>query len=89
MGSRRWEVTYVQLNRTLTACESLSVRSAAVRRVYETNGATMYEVAVPMHGDGWTSGHYISDWAEDVLRLSDNEHLKSSTFEVLGSNIFS
>lgn len=61
----------------------------AVRRVYETNGATMYEVAVPMHGDGWTSGHYISDWAEDVLQLSDNEHLKSSAFEVLGSNVFS
>jgi len=61
----------------------------AVRRVYERNGATMYEVAVPMHGDEWAPGFYISDWAEDVLRLSDNERLKSSTFEVLGSNIFS
>ena len=60
----------------------------AIRKVYETNGVAMYEVAVPMHGDGWVPGFYISDWAEDVLRLSDNEHLKSSTFEVLGSSIF-
>jgi hypothetical protein len=61
----------------------------AVRKVYETNGVTMYEVAVPMQGDAWAPGHYISDWAEDVLRLSNNDRLKSSTYQVIGSDIFS
>src|SRR5260370_41818906 len=51
----------------------------AVRRVYETRGITMYEVAVPIQGDAWAPGHNISDWTEDVLKLSDNEHLKSCT----------
>jgi hypothetical protein len=61
----------------------------AVRKVYETNGVTMYEVAVPMQGDAWAPGHYISDWAEDVLRPSNNDRLKSSTYQVIGSDIFS
>ncbi len=60
----------------------------AVQRVYETNGVTMYEVAVPMYGDVWAAGHYISDWTEDVLQLSNNERLKSSTFQVLSSDVF-
>ena len=60
----------------------------AVRRVYETRGITMYEVAVPIQGDAWASGHNISDWTEDVLQLSNNEHLKSSTFRVLSSDMF-
>ena len=49
----------------------------AVRRVYETRGITMYEVAVPIQGDAvGAPGHYISDWTEDVLQPSNNEHLK-------------
>jgi hypothetical protein len=53
----------------------------AIRRVYETNGAAMYEVAVPKMGDSWAGGYYISDWAGDVLQLSNNERLKSSSLE--------
>ena len=51
----------------------------AVRRIYETNGVTMYEVAVPQQADSWAGGYYISDWVEDILQLSNNERLKSST----------
>ena len=54
------------------------------RRVYQTNGAVMYEVAVPQKGDSWAAGYYISDWAEDVLHLSHNARLKSSKF--MGDN---
>jgi hypothetical protein len=53
----------------------------AIRRAYESNGAAMYEVAVPQRGDSWAGGYYISDWAEDVLQLSNNERLKSSTLK--------
>ncbi len=49
-----------------------------VRRVYETNGVAMYEVAVPQNRDSWKGGYIISDWAEDVLQLSTNERLKAS-----------
>ena len=49
-----------------------------IRQIYETNGVAMYEVAVPQNHDSWTGGYYISDWAEDVLQLSNNELLKSS-----------
>ena len=52
-----------------------------IRRAYESNGAAMYEVAVPQRGDSWAGGYYISDWAEDVLQLSSNERLKSSTLK--------
>src|SRR5713226_4434108 len=38
-----------------------------IRRVYEANGAAMYEVAVPQQGNSWSAGYNISDWAEDVL----------------------
>ena len=61
----------------------------AIRRVYETRGITMYEVAVPIQGDAWASGHNISDWTEDVLQPSNNEHLKSCMFQVLSSDVFS
>jgi len=47
----------------------------AIRRAYQTNGAAMYEVAVPQLRDSWAGGYYISDWAEDVLRLSSSERL--------------
>ena len=49
-----------------------------IRQTYETNGAAMYEVAVPQQRDTWAAGYYLSDWAEDVLQLSNNELLKSS-----------
>ena len=49
-----------------------------IRRMYETNGAAMCEVATPQERDSWTGGFYISDWAEDVLQLSTNEPLKAS-----------
>jgi hypothetical protein len=65
-----------------------TTEDGAIRKVYETHGATMYEVAVPMHGDAWASGFCISDWAEDVLQLSDNVRLKSATLAVLASNLF-
>jgi hypothetical protein len=55
-----------------------TMEDGAVMRVYETNGSTMYEVAVPKLGDSWASGCYLSDWAEDVLQFSINERLKSS-----------
>ena len=35
-----------------------------IRRIYETNGAAMCEVAVPQNRDSWTGGFYISDRAE-------------------------
>jgi hypothetical protein len=46
-----------------------------IRRIYETNGAAMYEVAVPQQRESWAGGYYISDWAGDVLQLSNNERL--------------
>jgi hypothetical protein len=52
-----------------------------IRRAYQSKGATMYEVAVPQGGDSWAGGYYISDWAEDVLQLSSNERLRSSTLK--------
>ena len=51
----------------------------AVRKVYDTNGAMMYEVAVPKKDDSLASGFYVSDWCEDVLQSSNNLSLKSST----------
>jgi len=41
----------------------------------------LYEVAVPQRGDSWVGGYNISDWAEDVLQLSSNERLRSSTLK--------
>jgi hypothetical protein len=55
--------------------------NGTVRRVYETNGAAMYEVAVPQQSDSWAAGYNISDWAEDDLQHSNNERLKASTFK--------
>jgi hypothetical protein len=59
----------------------------AVRHAYETNGSTMYEVAVPRDGDSWVAGWNVSDWAEDVLQLSDNERLKSPPFKDSSSRL--
>ncbi len=52
-----------------------------IRRAYNSNGARMYEVAVPQRGDSWTGGYYISDWAKDVLQPLTNALLKSSSLE--------
>ncbi len=52
-----------------------------IRRVYERNGATTYEVAVPRMKDSWGRGYCISDWDENVLQPSNNEGLKSSPLE--------
>jgi hypothetical protein len=49
-----------------------------VSRVYQLDGRTMYEVWVPVRSDTWLSGHYVSDWAEIKLELSDNVNLKAS-----------
>jgi hypothetical protein len=49
-----------------------------VMRVYQSDGGTMYEVWVPVRPDSWLSGHYVSDWAEIKLELSDNVNLKAS-----------
>jgi hypothetical protein len=51
-----------------------------VIRMYqrEERGETMYEVAVPVLLDTWAGRHYIFDWAESTLELSDNVVLKSS-----------
>ena len=71
-----------QLNDLVYNCKTKE--DGTIRRVYETNGAVMYEVAVPQQGNSWAAGYYISDWAEDVLHLSHNARLKSSKF--MGDN---
>jgi hypothetical protein len=43
-----------------------------VRRIYEMNRAAMYEVTIPQQEDAWTTGYYVSVWAEDVLQFSHN-----------------
>jgi hypothetical protein len=49
-----------------------------VSRVYQSGGQTIYEVWVPVESDTWAVGHYISDWAESQLELSNSVNLKSS-----------
>jgi len=50
-----------------------------VKRVYQVGGGgIMYQVAVPVVRDTWAGNHYVSDWAESVLELSQNACLKSS-----------
>jgi hypothetical protein len=49
-----------------------------VSRAYHSDGQTMYEVWVPVKPDTWALGHYISNWVESKLELSDNGKLKSS-----------
>jgi hypothetical protein len=60
----------------------------AIRKVHETNGAMMYEVAVPKNRDTWVSGFYISDWSEDALQPSNNLRLNSSALEAPASKLF-
>jgi len=59
----------------------------AIRRAYNSNGARVYEVAVPQKGDSWAGGYYVSDWAEDVLQLSTNERLRSSTLRTVSFDV--
>jgi hypothetical protein len=49
-----------------------------VKRVYQSDGKTKYEVWVPVRPDTWLSGHYVSDWSEIKLELSENVKLKAS-----------
>jgi hypothetical protein len=42
-----------------------------VRQVYEKDGVTMYKVWVPQTPNSLPWGHFVSDWAESVLELSD------------------
>jgi hypothetical protein len=58
----------------------------AVRKAYEIEGVTMYEVAVPKDSDSW-SAFYLSDWPEDGLQLSTNQQLKSSMLEMSDANL--
>ncbi len=48
-----------------------------VTMVYESeqSGETMYQVAVPIRRDTWAGPHYVSDWAESTLEISDNAAL--------------
>jgi hypothetical protein len=48
-----------------------------VKRVYQTDQQTMYEVWVPAERNTWLSGHYTYDWAERNVKLSANAELKS------------
>jgi hypothetical protein len=52
-----------------------------VRSVYQLGGDSadiMYEVAVPIRLNTWVYGHYVSDWVQGALGLSDNATLKFS-----------
>jgi hypothetical protein len=49
-----------------------------VRHVYEKNGVTMYKAWLPARPDLLRWGHFVSDWAEDVLERADNAVAESS-----------
>jgi len=49
-----------------------------VRRGYEKDGATMYEVWLPATRNSLAWGYHVSDWAESVLELSGNGLPKSA-----------
>jgi hypothetical protein len=46
-----------------------------VTRVYQSVelGETMYQVAVSIRPDTWASRHFVSDWAESTLELSERD----------------
>ena len=49
-----------------------------VRSGYQADsGEIMYEVAVPSGPNTWAGIHYVSDWAEMNLKLSDNATLQT------------
>jgi hypothetical protein len=49
-----------------------------VKQVYEKDGVTMYKVWLPATLELLRWGHFVSDWAEGVLDLSDNVLLRSA-----------
>ena len=49
-----------------------------VRQIYEMDGVTMYKVWLPASPNLLRWGHFVSDWAEGVLELSDNMLLRSA-----------
>jgi hypothetical protein len=49
-----------------------------VKQAYEKDGVTMYKVFLPATPQLLRWGHFVSDWAEDVLELSDNVLLRSA-----------
>jgi hypothetical protein len=48
-----------------------------VKQVYEMDGVTMCKVWLPAGPDLLRWGHFVSDWAEGELELSDNLLLRS------------
>jgi hypothetical protein len=48
-----------------------------VRQVYQMDGITMYKVWLAAGPGLLRWGHFVSDWAEGVLELSDNLLLRS------------
>ena len=49
-----------------------------VKQVYEKDGVTRYKVWLPATLELLRWGHFVSDWAEGVLGLSDNILLRSA-----------
>jgi len=47
-----------------------------VNRVYEEDGVTVYEVAVPMDPTSWMLGASETHWREDEVEISRNESLR-------------
>ena len=52
-----------------------------VMQAYEKDGVTMYKVWLPATPNSLRWGHFVSDWAEDVLELSDNVLLAADAEE--------
>jgi len=48
-----------------------------ISRVFEEQGMLTYEVWVPKDSSSWDSGHWISHWLEDTVKLSGNKGLGS------------
>ena len=49
-----------------------------VKQVYKKDGVTMYKVWLPATLELSRWGHFVSDWAEGILELSDNVLLRSA-----------
>lgn len=64
----------------------VTMEDGAVRKAYDSNGVTMYEVAVSKNGETW-SAFYLSDWPEAGLQLSTNQRLQSTILEMSDANL--
>ena len=64
----------------------VTMEDGAVRKAYEAEGLTMYEVAVSKDGESW-SAFYLSDWPENGLQLSTNLLLQSTILEMSDANL--